>query len=87
MQNNIEHETNHFHSLILELQEAKRLGHIFQIQFLSHDLLVLMNSDTTTAKITEVADYISKKYRIYTEASISAKTITIFDVYMLDPKV
>lgn len=87
MQDNLEHTTNHFHALILELQEAKRLGHIFQIQFLEHDLLLLMNSDIDDTKICEVSQYISKKYRVYTESSLTSKTITIFDVYMLDPRV
>lgn len=87
MQNNVEHESNHFHALMLELQEAKRRGHIFQIHFLEHNLLILMDAKTEDAKISEVAEYLGKKYRIYTKHSISAKTITVFDVYTLDPRV
>lgn len=87
MQKTIEHETNHFHALMLELQEAKRRGHIFQIQFLDYDVLILMNTSTDDAKISEVSDYISKKYRVHTESSLAAKTIRVFDAYMLDPKV
>ena len=87
MQDNLEHSSNHFHSLMLELQEAKKHGHIFQIQFVDHNLLILMSRDTDHSKVHEVAEYISKKYRVYTEASLTSPSIVVFDVFMLDPRV
>ena len=87
MENYNEHAKNHYHSLIVELQTAKREGYVYEIQFLDHDLLILMDTKTPDAKIQEVADHISKKYRVYTEAKLSTKTIAVYDVYTLDPRV
>lgn len=87
MQNVDEYRTNHYHDLVIELQNAKAEGHIFDIKFLEHNVLVIMATHVSDEKISEVAQHISKKYRIYTETSISSKTITIYDAYTLDPKV
>lgn len=88
MQNeSLDHVPNHYHALMQELQEAKQLNHITRIQFLDRDLLVFMVMDTQDSKLTEVAEHISKKYRVFTKANMVSKTITIFDVYSLDPRV
>jgi hypothetical protein len=72
---------------MIELQAAKRKGYIFNIQLLEHDLLVLMSSETTDSKVCEVAEYIGKKFSLYTKPNTRSKSIMVFDVYMLDPKV
>lgn len=82
-----EHIANHYHALVLELQAAKKSGHIDSIQFLERDILVLMNVNTSDEKLSQVADHISKKYRIWAKVNIVSKTITVFDVYCLDPRV
>jgi len=87
MENCNEHNTNHYHSLMIELQRAKKEGYIKDIQMLDHDLRVMMSLNTPDIKIQEVADHITAKYRIYTEAKLSTKVIVIYDVYTLDPRV
>jgi hypothetical protein len=82
-----EHVTNHYHNLMIELQAAKRVGHVKQIQLLDHDLRVVMSDETSDAKIQEVADHISEKYRVYVEVKLTTKTIVVYDVYTLDPRV
>lgn len=83
----IEHIPNHYHALMIELQEAKKLGHVSRIQFLDQDLLVFMNMDISDDKLSQVAEHISKKYRVFTKTHLVSKTLTIFDVYTLDPRV
>jgi hypothetical protein len=46
-----------------------------------------MDRNLADSKICEVADHINKKYRVHTTMSLYAKTIKVFDAYMLDPKV
>ena len=87
MENLNEHEVNHYHALVLELQQAKKEEHIYSLQFLEHDIRVFMNIKTPDAKIQQVADHISKKYRVYTTVGLTSKTITIHEAYTLDPKV
>lgn len=83
----VEHIPNHYHALMLELQNAKKLGHIDRIQFLDQDLLVFLNIDISDEKLYQVSEHIGKKYRVFTKVHIISKTITIFDVYCLDPRV
>lgn len=87
MTTNHTHETNHYHALIQELKEAKRDDHIFDIQFLEHDIRILMGTKTTDMQMSQVAEHISKRYKLYTETNLTAKTITVYDVYTLDPRV
>ena len=82
-----EHVTNHYHKLMIELQKAKKEGHVKHIQVLDHDLRVIMSANVSDAKVQEVAEHISKKYRVYVESSLSSKTIVVYDVYTLDPRV
>jgi hypothetical protein len=81
------HEHNYYHSLVQELKEAKKDHHIFDIQFLEYNIRILMGTKTTDMQMTQVADHISKKYKLYTEVNLTAKTITVYDVYTLDPRV
>ena len=81
------HDNSHYRSLIIELQKAKREGFIHDIVLLDHDLKITMNWLTPDAKVSEVAEHISSKYRIFAEPKLSSKTIMIYDVYSLDPKV
>lgn len=88
MQNEkLEHVPNHYHALVLELQQAKKVGHINRIQFLDRDILVFMSMSISDIDLTRVSDHIAKKYRIFTTTNLTSKTITIFDVYSLDPRV
>jgi len=87
MPNTDNHDGSHYRSLITELQRAKKEGFVFELEFLDHDLKVKMSDDTPDSKISEVAEHISKKYRVFAEAKISSKIIMIYDVYSLDPRV
>lgn len=82
-----QHQTNHYHALIQELQKAKHEGYISRIQLSEHDVLVFMDMSVSDTKLSEVAKHISKKYRLFTKENMSSKTITIYDAYMLDPRV
>lgn len=87
MTNTDNHHGSHYRSLITELQRAKKEGFVFELQFLDHDLKVIMSQETPDSKVSEVAEHISKKYRVFAEAKMSSKTIMIYDVYCLDPRV
>lgn len=87
MTQTVEHQANHYHSLLIELQEAKRSGHIFSISLLEHDILVLMATSVPDSKVSEVSEHISKKYGVFTKTNLTTKTITIHDAYTLDPRV
>lgn len=81
------HETNHYHSLILDLQAAKRRGVVVDIRLLEHDIVAVMRWSTSLSDIREIAEHLEDKYRIKVDVFADSKKIIIYDAYCLDPKV
>lgn len=80
----MENQINQYHTLIVELQNAKKHGFIKKMLFLEQDLIVILAESTPCSKLEEIAQHIEKKYKVYTKASTSGKKIIIHDVYCLD---